>query len=74
MGIPLEGTNPSRLVEAMGAGNAIIAKDNEYNRWVAGAGAPCILQIMKSAEDCIEALIAWIERALQRESEAKRRP
>ena len=32
------GTNPS-LVEAMGAGNAILAHDNNYNRWVAGAGA-----------------------------------
>lgn len=29
------GTNPS-LVEAMGAGNVIIAHDNLYNRWVAG--------------------------------------
>ncbi|GAB3308229.1 DUF1972 domain-containing protein [Epidermidibacterium keratini] len=29
------GTNPS-LVEAMGAGNAILAQDNVYNRWVAG--------------------------------------
>ena len=28
------GTNPS-LVEAMGAGNPVIAHDNEYNRWVA---------------------------------------
>ncbi|MGD0734807.1 MAG: DUF1972 domain-containing protein [Terracidiphilus sp.] len=32
------GTNPS-LVEAMAAGNAIIARDNLYNRWVAGEGA-----------------------------------
>jgi len=32
------GTNPS-LVEAMGAGNAIIAHDNRFNRWVAGDGA-----------------------------------
>ncbi len=32
------GTNPS-LVEAMGAGCAIIAHDNQFNRWVAGAGA-----------------------------------
>lgn len=31
------GTNPS-LVEAMGAGNAILAHDNPYNRWVAGDG------------------------------------
>lgn len=28
------GTNPS-LVEALGAGNAIIAHDNDFNRWVA---------------------------------------
>ena len=32
------GTNPS-LVEAMAAGNPVIAHDNEYNRWVADAGA-----------------------------------
>lgn len=30
------GTNPS-LVEALGAGNAVIAHDNPFNRWVAGA-------------------------------------
>lgn len=32
------GTNPS-LVEALGAGNAVIAHDNKFNRWVAGPGA-----------------------------------
>jgi len=32
------GTNPS-LVEAMGAGNPVIAHDNVYNRWVAGPEA-----------------------------------
>lgn len=32
------GTNPS-LVEALGAGNAVIAHDNVFNRWVAGAAA-----------------------------------
>lgn len=32
------GTNPS-LVEALGAGNAVIAHDNRFNRWVAGGGA-----------------------------------
>lgn len=31
------GTNPS-LVEALGAGNPVIAQDNPYNRWVAGDG------------------------------------
>ncbi|MEO5760546.1 MAG: DUF1972 domain-containing protein [Mesorhizobium sp.] len=32
------GTNPS-LVEALAAGNMVIAHDNPYNRWVAGAAA-----------------------------------
>ena len=32
------GTNPS-LVEALGAGNAILAHDNRFNRWVAGDSA-----------------------------------
>jgi glycosyltransferase involved in cell wall biosynthesis len=32
------GTNPS-LVEALGAGNAIVAHDNRFNRWVSGDGA-----------------------------------
>jgi len=32
------GTNPS-LVEALGAGNAILAHDNPFNRWVSGDGA-----------------------------------
>lgn len=32
------GCNPS-LLESMGAGNAIVAHDNRFNRWVAGAGA-----------------------------------
>lgn len=32
------GTNPS-LVEALGAGNAVLAHDNPFNRWVAGNGA-----------------------------------
>lgn len=32
------GTNPS-LVEALGAGNAIVAHDNPFNRWVAGDAA-----------------------------------
>lgn len=32
------GTNPS-LVEALGAGSAVLAHDNLFNRWVAGEGA-----------------------------------
>ncbi len=37
------GTNPS-LVEAMGAGNPVIAHDNPYNRWTAGSGAASYFQ------------------------------
>ena len=32
------GCNPS-LLEAMGAGNPVVAHDNRFNRWVAGEGA-----------------------------------
>ena len=32
------GTNPS-LVESLGSGNAVLAHDNKYNRWVAKSGA-----------------------------------
>jgi glycosyltransferase involved in cell wall biosynthesis len=32
------GTNPS-LVEALGAGNPVVAHDNRFNRWVAGNAA-----------------------------------
>lgn len=41
------GTNPS-LVEALGAGNAVIAHDNPFNRWVAGDGAA----FFKTEDDC----------------------
>jgi glycosyltransferase involved in cell wall biosynthesis len=40
------GTNPS-LVESLGAGNAVIAHDNRFNRWVAGEGA----RYFQSSED-----------------------
>ncbi len=45
------GTNPS-LVEALGAGNAVLAHDNRFNRWVAGQGA-CYF---KDKEDCVKVL------------------
>lgn len=32
------GTNPS-LIEALGAGSAVLAHDNKFNRWVAGEGS-----------------------------------
>jgi len=55
------GCNPS-LVEAMGAGNAVIAHDNHFNRWVAQDGAlyfadesacaAAIEQLLGDAEQC----------------------
>ena len=54
------GTNPS-LVEALGAGNAVIAHDNRFNRWVAGDGAV----YFTSAEDlsaCLDEMLAHPER------------
>jgi glycosyltransferase involved in cell wall biosynthesis len=50
------GTNPS-LVEALGASNAVIAHDNEFNRWVAGPDA----RFFSTESDCdlqISALLA----------------
>ena len=41
------GTNPS-LVEALGAGNAILAHDNKFNKWVAGGSN----QYFDSNETC----------------------
>lgn len=41
------GTNPS-LVEALGAGNAVIAHDNVFNRWTAGDGQ----RFFGSTEQC----------------------
>jgi glycosyltransferase involved in cell wall biosynthesis len=50
------GTNPS-LLEAMGAGNAVIAHDNQFNRWVAGEGA-VYFDCEDSADNAISSLIA----------------
>lgn len=43
------GTNPS-LVEALGAGSAILAHDNIFNRWVAGEGA----HFFSSEDECAQ--------------------
>ena len=42
------GTNPS-LVEALGAGNAVLAHDNQFNRWVAQDGAVYFHDISSAA-------------------------
>jgi len=46
------GTNPS-LCEALGAGNAVIAHDNRFNRWVAGSDQLYFADVM-SCEAVIE--------------------
>lgn len=48
------GTNPS-LVEALGAGNAILAHDNHFNRWVAD-GAGIYFSDIPSCDKAIERL------------------
>lgn len=50
------GTNPS-LVEALGAGNAVIAHDNRFNRWVAGEGA-MYFQGADGFARCMDAMLA----------------
>jgi glycosyltransferase involved in cell wall biosynthesis len=47
-GHQVRGTNPS-LVEALGAGNAVLAHDNPFNRWVAGPGA----RYFRDEESCV---------------------
>jgi glycosyltransferase involved in cell wall biosynthesis len=51
------GTNPS-LVESLAAGNAVIAHDNRFTRWVAGDGA----QYFSSVEDIDRILIRQAEK------------
>ena len=49
------GTNPS-LVEALGAGNAVLAHDNPFNRWVSGEGARFFAN-QQQAESALEKLL-----------------
>jgi glycosyltransferase involved in cell wall biosynthesis len=49
------GTNPS-LVEAMGAGNAVIAHDNRFNRWVA-ADAACYFEDVDAAARAFDSVL-----------------
>lgn len=58
------GTNPS-LVEALGAGNAVLAHDNKFNRWVAGdsalffkdsAGFSSLLDLLEKSPSRVESM------------------
>jgi glycosyltransferase involved in cell wall biosynthesis len=51
------GTNPS-LVEAMGAGQAIIAHDNKFNRWVADDSA----MYFGTVDDCADVFDLFLSR------------
>ncbi len=55
------GTNPS-LVEALGAGNAVLAHDNRFNRWVAGSAAT----YFNDADGCAAALDGLLAGPAQR--------
>lgn len=52
------GTNPS-LVEALGAGNAVIARNNAFNRWTAGEEQ----LFFSSIAECAEAIKAMAQNA-----------
>lgn len=63
------GTNPS-LVEAMGAGNAVVAHDNPFNRWVVADGAV----YFSNADEAADAISAILDDAnLRRDLGAKNR-
>jgi len=65
------GTNPS-LVEALGAGNAVVAHENNYNKWVAGEAA----STFKNANEVSAAVARLIddpESLLQAASSSKAR-
>jgi glycosyltransferase involved in cell wall biosynthesis len=65
------GTNPS-LVEALGAGNAILAHDNPFNRWVAGESALYFKDAL-SFSNLLEELLAAPHRIpLMKESSRQR--
>lgn len=65
------GTNPS-LVEALGAGNPVLAHDNDYNRWTAGASQ----SYFRTSDDVAAALddaLASPERRKRMSSAARER-
>lgn len=65
------GTNPS-LVEAMGAGNAVIAHDNPFNRWVAGEQA-CYFASADDLSDRLDELLATPERLATMQAHSRAR-
>jgi hypothetical protein len=60
------------LVEALGAGNAILARDNHYNQWVCGKGA-IFFDGKQSCENQIERLILDVTLRNQLSLESRKR-
>ncbi|GGE65104.1 glycosyltransferase involved in cell wall biosynthesis [Paenalcaligenes hominis] len=56
------GTNPS-LVEALAAGNPVIAHDNDFNRWVTGSEAAVFFKDTTGFAQLLSELLANPERA-----------
>jgi glycosyltransferase involved in cell wall biosynthesis len=50
------GTNPS-LVEAMAAGNPVLAHDNPYNRWTAGPHSACYFSTVADVDRVLTELL-----------------
>lgn len=65
------GTNPS-LVEALGAGCAVIAHDNHFNRWVAGDGAD-YFKDEQACSDLFDHLLEDLDRQTQMKSASRAR-
>jgi glycosyltransferase involved in cell wall biosynthesis len=65
------GTNPS-LVEAMAAGNPVVAHDNVYNRWTAG-GAGVYFRDERDVERLLDELLADRTRLAQLSASARAR-
>lgn len=65
------GTNPS-LVEALGAGNAVIAHNNRFNRWVVGNYA-LYFDDSASFAQCVELLLLDSKGLASMQAESRRR-
>lgn len=66
------GTNPS-LVEALAAGNPVLAHNNEFNRWVTGPDAAVFFHDATSFAQALSELLATPDRALAMKKAARLR-
>lgn len=71
-GHQIGGTNPS-LVEALGAGNPVIAHDNVFNRWVAGPDSAVFFTDAPSCAACFSQLLAKPDLAMAMKKAARLR-